>query len=207
MYAAEFEALEFEDEFEQEFEENSLAYPFSEQQEMELAAELLEISSDEELEAFLGKLVRSAVRGVRNFVRSPTGKAIGGALKGLARKALPIAGKVLGNVVAPGVGGVIGGKLGSVASSMFELEMEGMSPEDMEFEVARRFVRLAGATSAVAARQANSAAPGVVVNRAIQRAARIHAPGLLQSQQHSPSGRVNTGRWIRSGNRIILLGV
>ena len=35
------------------------------------------------------------------------------------------------------------GKLASGATKLFGLELEGMSPEDQEFEVARRFVRLA----------------------------------------------------------------
>ncbi|WGZ95367.1 MAG: hypothetical protein QJT81_05105 [Candidatus Thiothrix putei] len=207
MYAAEFEAFEFEDEFENAFEDNSLTRPFTEQQEMELAAELLEVGSEEELEEFLGKLVKKAAKGIGNFVRSPAGKAVGGFLKGLAKKALPVAGAALGNFVVPGVGGAIGGKLGSFASSLFELEMEGMSPEDMEFEVARRFVRLAGATTASAAQNSQRGAPDVVVNRAIQNAARLHAPGLLQNRQPARTGRARSGRWVRSGNRIILLGV
>lgn len=207
MYTAEFENFEFEDEFDNEFEEPSLARPFTEQQEMELAAELLDVGSDEELEAFLGKLIKRAAKGVGSFVRSPAGKAVGGFLKGLAKKALPVAGAALGNLIVPGVGGAIGGKLGSAASSLFELEMEGMSPEDMEFEVARRFVRLAGATTASAARPSHSGTPDVVVNRAIQNAARLHAPGLLQNRQPARSKRATSGRWVRSGNRIILLGV
>ena len=207
MYTAESENFEFEDEYENEFEEPSLSRPFSEQQEMELAAELLEVGSDEELEEFLGKLIKKAAKGVGSFVRSPAGKAVGGFLKGLAKKALPVAGAALGNFVVPGVGGAIGGKLGAAASSLFELEMEGMSPEDMEFEVARRFVRLAGATTTAAARNNKRGTPDVVVNRAIQNAARLHAPGLLQNRQPSRSGRASSGRWVRSGNRIILLGV
>src|SRR5687768_9430530 len=84
---------------------------FDEVEEMELAAELLEITDEQELEQFLGKLVRSAGKAIGGFVKSPVGKALGGVLKTVAKKALPIAGSALGNLVAPGVGGMIGGKL------------------------------------------------------------------------------------------------
>lgn len=202
MYANEFEAFTSDNEY-----PSARNTPFSEQQELELAAELLEVSSDAELEAFLGKLVSSAARGISNFARSSTGKAIGGFLKGVAKKALPIAGTALGNLVAPGIGGMIGGKLGSVASSLFELELEGMSPEDQEFEVARRFVRFAGATANAAARQGTAGDPQSIANQAIRQAARIYAPGLLKTTLPQPRQRANSGRWIRQGDRIILLGL
>lgn len=206
MYASEYEDYEYEgvESEDSEFESGSLYRPFSEQQEMELAAELLEVGSDAELEQFLGGLIKKAARGVSNFARSSAGKAVGGFLKGVAKKALPIAGAALGNLVVPGVGGAIGGKLGSFASSLFEMEMEGMSPEDMEFETARRFVRLAGATAATAARNNNRGPSEAVVQQAIQSAARIHAPGLMRRPRRRGA---SSGRWVRQGNRIILLGI
>ena len=45
--------------------ETSLESPFTEAEEMELAAELLEITSEEELDQFLGKLLKGAWRGIR----------------------------------------------------------------------------------------------------------------------------------------------
>src|SRR5262249_27179855 len=113
--------------------------PFSEAEEMQLASELLEIGSEAELEQFLGKLISGVGR---VFKRSPIGRALGGALKSVARGALPAAGAALGSVV-PGVGTAIGGTLASTAGRALGLELEGLSPEDREFEVARRFVRLA----------------------------------------------------------------
>ena len=59
--------------------------PLSEVQEVELATELLEISNEQELEQFLGKLFRGASRAVGGFMRSGVGRALGGALKGIAR--------------------------------------------------------------------------------------------------------------------------
>lgn len=159
---------------------------FDEVQEMELAAELLEVSNEAELEYFLGKLISSAGK-----VLAPVGKALAPVLKNVARVALPVAGSALGNMVLPGVGGAIGGKLASAAGNLFGLELEGLSPQDQEFEVARRIVRLSGAAAKRAARIPPNAPVRQAVRRAIVSAARRHAPGLLQ-----PRGR--QGRFVRS---------
>ena len=128
--------------------------PLSEAQEMELASELLEISSEEELEEFLGNLFKGVAKSVGGFIKSPIGKQLGGILKGVAKKALPVVGGALGSFVAPGVGTAIGSKLGSMASGLFEMETEGMSQEQAQFEVARRYVRLAASAAQHAATRA-----------------------------------------------------
>jgi hypothetical protein len=154
--------------------------PLHEQQEAELASELLEISNEQELEQFLGKLISGAAPAVGGFVKSPVGKALGGVLKNVAKTALPVVGGALGSFVAPGVGTAIGSKLGSMASNLFELELEGMNEQEAEFEVARRYVRFASSAAARAARSPQNVAPRVVVRRAVVGAARRHAPGLVR---------------------------
>jgi len=72
----------------------------SEADEMGLAVELLSVTSEAELDQFLGKLIQS----VGKFVKSPVGRALGGIFKTVAKKALPI----VGNLIAPGIGGVAG---------------------------------------------------------------------------------------------------
>ena len=168
---------------------------FDEVQEMELAAELLEVSNEAELEQFLGKLVRGAARAVGKVARGPVGQALGGVLKKVAKTALPMAGAALGNLVLPGVGGAIGGKLASAAGNMFGLELEGLSPQDREFEVARRFVRFAGATTQRAVRTPPSVPPTRAIRTAVTTAARRHAPGLLQPRM---SGRRGAPRGVSS---------
>jgi uncharacterized protein (DUF697 family) len=172
------------------FNESSIGFygnqegPLDEVEEMELAAELLEVSSDEELDQFIGGLVKSAGK----FVKSKTGRALGGVLKKVAKKALPVvgglAGTALGTVV-PGLGNAIGGvagtALGNMASNLFELELEGLSPEDQEYEVARRYVRFASEAVKQAAKAPQSAPPDQVAKAAVIAAARKHAPGLLSS--------------------------
>jgi hypothetical protein len=178
--------------------------PFNEVQEMELASELLEIHSEAELDQFLGNLIKRATKAVGAFARSPIGQALGGALKRVAKTALPIAGRALGTMVGGPLGGMVGGKLGNFASGLFETELEGLSQEDREFEVAKRFVRLAGSAAQAAARSPFNGDPRAIAQRALTLAARTYAPGLAQGivgrGQHS-------GRWVRRGRTIVLFGV
>jgi uncharacterized protein (DUF697 family) len=157
-----------------------------ESQELELASELLEVNSEEELEQFLGNLFSRVAKGVGGFIKSGTGRALGGMLKNLAKKALPAVGGALGSMVAPGLGTAIGSKLGSMAGGLFELELEGMNEQEAEFEVARRYVRLAGAAARNAAMASPSAPPQAVARAAVITAARRHAPGLLRGTPYQP---------------------
>ena len=106
--------------------------------ETELAYELLSVSTEAELEEFLGKLVK----GVGKFMKSGVGKAIGGVLRGVAKTALPMVGSALGSMVLPGVGTALGGQLGSMASKLLEAEEAEMLGEQAELEAALRYVRL-----------------------------------------------------------------
>lgn len=230
-YPGEFETTEFGHEFGgsheyETFGEYGHEGPFSEAEEMELAAELLTISNEAELEQFFGKLFKKA----GGFLRSGIGRTIGGALKGIAKKALPILGSTVGNIFVPGLGGVIGGKLASAAGGMFGLELEGLSHEDQEFEVARQIVRLGAAAASNAAQANPSAPPAQVAQAALTTAAQQFAPGLLRNTAMQTGGVMGagtggqvgaqfgtrhgrrcshkgTGRWVRRGNSIILLGV
>lgn len=183
--------------------------PFSEAEEMELAAELLTVQSEDELEQFLGKLLKKA----GGFLKSGVGQQLTGALRGIARKALPALGAAAGNFLIPGIGGAMGGKLASAASSMLGLELEGLSYEDQEFEIAKQVVRLGGAAATNAAQAPPSAPPEQTAQAALTTAAQQFAPGLLRpgtspspGQRRGRCHHRNSGRWIRRGNGIILLG-
>jgi hypothetical protein len=203
---------EFEGDNEYEiYSEYSQEGPFNEAEEMELAAELLSVSSEAELDQFLGDLMKKAGRAVGGVIKSPVGKALGGALKGVAKQALPAVGGVIGNALLPGLGGVVGSKVASAAGKAFGLELEGLSYEDQEFEVAKGVVRLAGAAAGAAAQASPSTPPQKVVKTALTEAAKAHAPGLLSGAQSQagPGQKCNhqsTGRWIRRGNTITLMG-
>lgn len=170
---------EFSNEYQEVDGEMYEAEIMSEIEEMELAAELLEIQSEEELEQFIGGLLKKAFRGARSVFRSPVFKVLGRTLKAVAKKALPIVGKVAGSYFGP-IGGMVGGKLGSLASNLFEMEMEGLSQEDREFEIARRFVRFADAAIRNAARAPRGEAPQAIARTAFTSAAKRFAPGLLR---------------------------
>ena len=178
---------------------------FDETMEMELAAELLGVADDEELEEFLGKLARRATSGVRRFARSRVGRALTQRLRGVARQALPGVGQAVGGLFGGPAGAAVGGSAASGLGRMFGLELEGLSPEDQEFEVARSFVRLAGDAAQEAAKAPDSMNPEAAASQAITIAARRHAPGLVSRRPQGPN--VRSGRWERRGRNIVLRNV
>lgn len=182
---------------------------FNEVTEMELASELLNVQSEAELDQFLGKLFKKAAGAASKFIRSGTGRALGGMLKGIAKKALPVAGGALGSFIAPGIGTAIGSSLGSAAGNLFELELEGLSPEDKEFELSRAYVRFAG-NAARRASKMPGMNPAKAARQSIIRSARRYAPGLLISNHthHSyPGSGTADGTWYRDNdNRIVIEG-
>jgi hypothetical protein len=180
----------------------------SEVDEMDLAADLLDVTNEEELEQFLGDLISGIGSGLGKIVNSPVGKAVGGVLKTVAKTALPIAGGALGTFVGGPIGGMIGSNLASIAGSALGLELEGLSPEDQEFEAAKQFVRFAGQTVANALDADPSADPEDVAHAAAAAAARVHAPGFMNIARTSAHDtRGHAGRWVRHQDRIVLFGV
>jgi len=189
---------------------------FGEGELMELASELLEVTNDTELNHFLGDLIGRAAKAVGSAIKSPVGQALGGILKGAARKALPMVGSAIGGHFGGPGGAKLGGQLASGAGRLFGLETEGLSHEDEAFEVAKQYVRFAGdAVKNAAAAPAGD--PRTVAQTAAVQAAQRLAPGLLPGPATpvrpggsgplpGPAG-VRTGRWVRRGNRISLYGV
>jgi hypothetical protein len=213
--SGEFELDSGEFEFEHDYEASSGMEGeglLNEMDEMELAAEFLEVQDEAELDQFIGKLIGRVAKGAGKFFRSPLGQKLGGLLKGAAKKLLPVAGKALGAAFGGPLGAAVGGKLAAGAGDLLGLELEGLSPEDREFEAARQYVRFATAAVAQAAAAPASQPPESVAQNAATDAARAHAPGLVKPRPGAGgavrygSGR-RTGRWIRRGNRIVLLGV
>ena len=109
-----FESEQYEsDQFENEqfeFEEAEWGEVFNESEVIELTAELMDVTNEEELDLFLGKLIKKAGGAIKKVVKSPIGRAVGGVLKGVAKKALPIAGGALGTYF----GGPLGAKIAAV---------------------------------------------------------------------------------------------
>lgn len=187
-----------------------VAAPLNEAQEIELASELLGVTNEQELEQFLGGLFNKVAKGVGSFIKSPVGRALGGILKGVAKKALPVVGGALGSMVAPGIGTALGSKLGSMASGLFEFEFESLPAEQAEFEVARRYVRLASSAArhAALARPRPNVSPLKVARAALARAARVEAPGVYRQVIRSlastaaPAAAAALAAAVRPGVRI-----
>ncbi len=200
---------------EQEGEQQTALGP--DNRELELASELLEVGSEQELEQFLGNLISGATSAVGRFAASPTGRALGGILRDAGRQALPVIGQAIGDYVYPDGGGDLGRRAGVAAGKLFELELEGLSDEDKEFELARRYVQWARSAADTAARAAGrvQAPPQTIARSAAAQAARLYAPGLLsvidpashgpavavaEARAHSPL----TGRWVRRGRYVVV---
>lgn len=194
--------------------------PFSPDQEQELAMELLSVSSEAEMEQFLGNVFSSVWKGVKK-VASP----LGGVLKAVAKRALPYVGGALGSLIPiPGVGTALGRAVGTVVSQALEMEFGGLALQQQEFEMARRFVRLAGTAAQLAGEGDGSPR---AVRAAVLVAARRHVPALARPgrsggamRRPGPARSLDTfqrpttaslptgvtGRWRRRGNRIVLSG-
>lgn len=133
------------------------------------------------------------------------GQAVSGGLKQ--------GGTYLGQRGGAWLGSKAGNWLASKAQRTFNLEFEGLSPENMEYEIARSYVRFASevAKRASAAVRNN---PGISLSdlsqNVIPQVAQEHAPGLLRIKYKGMNGpgafigRRRKGTWERRGRSIIL---
>jgi hypothetical protein len=179
---------------------------FNEATEYELAMELLSVNSEEELDLFLGRLVKGAWKGLKKVGRGLI-RPLGKVLKGVAKAALPFVGGALGSLIpVPGVGTALGTALGGAVSKA--LESEHADGHEQEVDMARRFVRLAG----VAARRAARVAPdtdGLDVGRGLDLASRV----VMEAAQRIAPARdalqrgPAAGRWQRRGSQVVVMGL
>lgn len=207
--------LEFTSETLPEFEEESGRSIFDESQELNLASGMLEVVNEAELDHFLDDVIREAGVAIGSDVGPSDARAIGHVLKKAIHQILPPAGIDKDAIAGGSVGAQLGGGL-SAAGPMLGLELEGLSPEDGEFEAARQFLRFAGQTVKQAVEDASSSDPyhvaHDVAHRAATEAAGVFAPGLLVEDRHingngSRNMPAESGRWISCHNRIILFGM
>jgi len=198
---------EFDGELDDEFDFESDGFMEDElDDEMELAAELLEINDEAELDYFFSKLIKSA----RGFVKSRAGKALLGTLKSVAKSALPAAGAMLGNAIAPGIGGAIGGRLASAVASNLEMEFQD---HEMDLETARQVVRLAKTAAnklpSLQTQLPPQQAAQVAVKQAYKKLPLANQTSRRPQRRMSSHGRpsANKGRWFRRGGNIIIQGL
>jgi hypothetical protein len=187
--------------------EGPLETSLGETEEIQLATELLEVTNEQELEQFLGNVFSKVGSAVGSFVRSDTGRALGGILKDAAKKALPVIGRGVGQWISPDRGGDIGADAGNLAGRILGLELEGLSNEDREFEISKQFVRFVAAAARRAAAGPQTMPAPALARWAAAAAARAYAPGLLPRLQGRGSRMwPRGGRWVRRGRTIVLYG-
>ncbi|WP_437534863.1 hypothetical protein WME79_11660 [Sorangium sp. So ce726] len=179
-----------------------------------LANELLEVTSEAELDRFLGKIFRGIKRGIAKIGRfakrgiSFLGrglKAVGKlALKGIAKIGLPTLGRVVGSYFGGSAGALLGSRLGSFADKLIskdEMEMGGLSQEQYEHEVARRYVHFVADSTRNLMRRDASGDPERDALDAMTLAARRSASGQPIVRATSPAGR-----WFRRPEGLVLVG-
>jgi hypothetical protein len=115
----------------------------------ELAAQLLDVVNEAELEDFLRKLVKKAVRTVGRPLSVAAQGALVAELRRTAERTLPALSVAVGERALPSEPAAT-----QNATRMFGIEAEGMSPEDRDFEIARELVRFAQSETARATRAA-----------------------------------------------------
>jgi hypothetical protein len=147
----------------------------------ELAAQLLDVTNEAELEGFLGRLVDRVVQRAGGPVPAATRRALVAALRRTAERTLPTLTTALGDPLGPPTG--VGSSAAETAARVYGLELEGMSAEDRDYEIARQFLRFAQAVAVRAAR-----APAASVDASVADASRELAPGLLLDRPEMPIG-------------------
>ncbi|WP_354687884.1 hypothetical protein [Cupriavidus necator] len=190
--------------------------------EMEFAIAALEVSDEPGLRDYLRRLVGHAARAAGRPVPAPVQQALLGLLAQTARRVLPAHVRRTGPAATWQPAPVLRNGTAKTAGRLFGLELEGLSPEDKEFEAARHFVRFA----ADAVRHAGllpgkpGSAPRDLAASAMVNAARHHAPGLLgvargaappaiarrQPARDAACAPGACGRWRRQGRYIIVAG-
>lgn len=145
------------------------------------------------------------------------GSAIGGKLGAttarLGNQLGQKAGSWAGQKAGTWVGTQAGDWLAGNAKRIFNLELEGLSPENQELEIAQSFVRFAtdvAKRANQAVRQNPNISLGQLGKQVLNASAPKHAPGLLAPaakpvlSSQNGRGRANSGTWVRRGGAIVL---
>jgi hypothetical protein len=218
------EEAEFDGEYDGEF---LMEFDGETDQEIELAAELLAIHDERELDEFFSKLLRKARGALKGILQTAPGQQLKSLLGDTWKKAVPIGARAAGQFFGGAKGGDLAANLAAKAGPLFGLEVEGMSGEDAELVVARRFVKLADEAARQLPRGPRANAnPRRAAAYAMTRSAKRHAPGLLRRRRQRPRPRprrpnryrgggavtgggvpffASSGRWVRDENGDIVL--
>ena len=170
----------------------------------ELAAEFLDVVGQPSFTALLERLVRRTALASGRAVKDALVTELVGLLQLAAQRALP---------ALNALDTADTGTASTRASRFFGIELEGLSPEDQEFEAARRFVPLTVEAARQAALAPAQLPPVAAARQAATHAAKRYAPGWLRPRRHAsalaaarPSPLfAQAGRWVRHGPGVIVL--
>jgi hypothetical protein len=145
--------------------------------ELNLATQFLEAQSEIETVALLRSIIQ---RSGTSREKTIDPQVVGPLLNRLARSAVIVRNALRSSEA----------EAGSPISpeGIFGTELEGLSPEDREFETALRFVRMASEMARIATRSPPGVAPDIIASRAEHLVTRRLAPGLSRASLRSPPG-------------------
>ena len=148
--------------------------PFSDAEERKLASELLEVTSEAELEQVLGALLKKASKGAEPVGSNVIGP-VEGLLKTVATKALPSIKAAVGTPFGGPERDATAGKLGSLVNQALQAKVAKMTAADPDLEKCRRlfekyrqFVRLAGKATRAAAAAPTGISPVAVAQKILR---------------------------------------
>jgi hypothetical protein len=196
------------------------------QQQEALAYELMGISSEREMDEFFGKLIGTVGKHLKRTARRVAPHALN-FLKGPGRqllaKALPLVGAAAGSVV-PGLGNVVGGMAGNalgqlVGGSGGGVAMDALGSmlgggegeygtlDEAKVDVAQRVVRTLSQAAAAAATDPRAITnPAGVARDSLAQAVQQNLPPKVRAVLANGASGGSSGRWIRRGNRIVVIG-
>jgi hypothetical protein len=178
----------------------------SETQELELANEVLEVTSEEELEEFLGDLWNRAKSTAGQIYNSAAVQQALPTVKAVGAKILPVAAGKLADYAWPGSGDYVKAGTGALVDQWLKEELEGLSAEDRELALARRYIRFALEALDRAAKTPKRVPPHVAGQIAVTDSARTHIPGVVpflpQLTGFNGASEPTAGRWVRRGSTI-----
>ena len=159
-------------------------------QSIEQASRLLDATNQRQLDAFLRGLIAEVVRRSGGTLSAEGARAVLAVVKKAAAQTLPTLTAAFGADMKPTPGR--GKSPVATAARVYGLELEGLSAEDRDFEIARQLIRFAQATASRAANPPPALPANAAVSAAVESAAQQFAPGLLP-----PGPAIQTGPWVR----------
>jgi hypothetical protein len=144
---------------------------------IEQASRLLDVTNETQLEAYLRRLIDEVARRSGRALPAKAAQAVLAVVKKTAEQTLPTLAPAFGR--GDGLASRLGSSPVATAARVYGLELEGLSAEDRDFEIARQLVQFAESAAHRAASSPAAAPDAAAVHAAVEGAAREFAPGLL----------------------------